>query len=316
MDPVRLETIASEAFGSSPDNPLAVTQALLVSHHGEIVLERYGPEFDSSSRFISWSMAKSVLSALCGVVIGDGLFSLQTPLQAIEWQQRDDARSEITVRNLLEMRSGLSWNEDYLDAGVSDVIEMLFGSGKADVASHAATMPLEYKPGEVWKYSSGTSNIISRFVSEAIGGGPAGFEATLVDGLLRPAGMRDVSLTFDEAGTWVGSSFLHATARDFLAFGELFRNDGVIDGKRLIPEGWVAASTAEQAVDPETGQGYGLHWWTVRDAPSSYAASGYEGQRIQVTPDLGMTFVRLGKTPAERGEELRSFYADIVACFV
>ena len=294
---------------------MAVTQALIVSHGGEIVLERYGAGFDAASSFVSWSMAKSVLSALCGTMVGDGRLSLDEPALAPEWQDANDARAAITLRHLLEMRSGLRWNEDYVDVGVSDVIEMLFGCGKSDVASHAAAMPLEYTPGDDWKYSSGTSNIISRLLSAEIGGGQAEFEAALVEGVLRPAGMRNVSLTFDDVGTWIASSFFHATARDFLAFGELFRNDGVVDGRRLLPVGWVAASTAEQAVDPETGQGYGLHWWTVRDRPRSYAANGYEGQRIQVAPELGLTFVRLGQTPAERGDRLRSFYAEIVDCF-
>lgn len=302
--------LANRAFDGGSDNPLRDTQALIVAIDGHVVVERYADGFDHKSTFVSWSIAKSVLAALCGVLVGDGRLDLDQPAAVPEWKR--DGRSRITPRQLLQMRSGLTWNEDYIDDRASDVIAMLFGSGADDVAGYSAKKSLSHKPGEHFCYSSGTSNIVSRLCGDIIGGGPAGFEAALIGGLLVPAGMSAVTTRQDLAGTWVGSSYLYATARDFLAFGELYRNDGMVGGARLLPVGWVDECTTEQSFDADSGQGYGLHWWTVRGAPESYAANGYEGQRVQVTPELGLTFVRLGKTPADRSDDLRAFYASIV----
>ncbi len=316
FDARALEALAGRAFSDAADNVLAQTHALVASLDGEIVFERYGDGFDADSTFLSWSMAKSVTSALCGVLVGRGLLDLDAPAPVPEWAGADDPRSAITLRLLLQMRSGLSWNEDYVDDTVSDVIEMLFGSGQSDVAAYAANRPLADAPGSEWLYSSGTTNIIARIMGDVIGGGAAGFTRALVDELLAPAGMRRVTIKFDDAETFIGSSFLYATARDYIAFGELFRNDGVgPDGTRLLPQGWVAASIEDHATCPDSGQGYGLQWWLARDAHMSFAANGYEGQRLQVAQPLGLTFVRLGKTTADYSNDLRAFYAQVANCF-
>ena len=316
FDEVALQALADKAFVADEANPLNETHALVASLNGEVVFERYAEPFDQSSTFLSWSMAKSVTSALCGVLLGEGRLDLDAPAAVPEWRQPDDPRGEITLRHLLQMRSGLAWNEDYVDDQVSDVIEMLFGAGQPDTAGYAVAQPLAHVPGEEFYYSSGTTNIITRLLGDVIREGADGFGEALLDGLLRPAGMDSVTITFDDAQTWIGSSFLYATARDYIAFGELFRNDGVgADGRRLLPEGWVAASVEDHATCPDTGQGYGLHWWLTRDDHGSYSANGYEGQRTQVSPDLGLTFVRLGQTGVEYHEDLLGFYADITACF-
>lgn len=315
-DEAALWALAEGAFDDDAANPLRETHALVASLDGEVVFERYADGFDVDSTFLSWSMAKSVTSALCGVLIGAGQLDLDRPAAVPEWSAPDDPRAAITLRHLLQMRSGLAWNEDYVDDTVSDVIEMLFGGGRHDVAAYAAERPLAHEPGSEWLYSSGTTNIIARIMGDVIGGGAAGFTAALVDGLLEPAGVTDATIKFDDAGTFIGSSFLYATARDYIAFGELFRNDGVApDGTRLLPEGWVEASIEDHAFDPESGQGYGLQWWLARDAHSSFAANGYEGQRLQVSQPLGLTFVRLGKTSADYSAELRGFYAAVADCF-
>lgn len=309
----KLASLAERAFDDRSDNPIATTLALVALQHGEVVFERYAPEHSQSSTFISWSMAKSMTSAYCGQLVDAGRIDLDAPAAVPEWQP-PDPRAAITVRQLLEMRSGLQWNEDYVDDQVSNVIEMLSGDGKADMAGYAASMPLAHEPGEHWYYSSGTTNIVARLLGEVVGGRDA-MEHGLVNDLFVPAGMTNAVPKFDDAGTFVGSSFVYATARDFAAFGELFRNRGVANGRRVLSEAWCELSIIEQAIDPETGQGYGLHWWTVRDEYGSYACNGYEGQRIQVVPELGLTFVRLGKTDAAFSADLRAFYREIVACF-
>ncbi len=316
FDHTALEALVDRAFSHDADNPLTETHALVASLDGEIVFERYADGFDAESTFLSWSMAKSVTSALCGVLADHGKVELDAPAPVPEWAGAGDPRGAITLRHLLQMRSGLKWNEDYVDDTVSDVIEMLFGSGQADAAAYAASQALAHEPGSDWLYSSGTTNIIARIMGDAIGGGAAGFTDALIEGLLRPAGMENVTIKFDDADTFIGSSFLYATARDYIAFGELFRNEGVApDGTRLLPEGWVAASIEDHASDAESGQGYGLQWWLSRDPHSSFSANGYEGQRLQVSQPLGMTFVRLGKTTADYGDDLRTFYAAVADCF-
>ena len=313
---VALTQLADHAFSDDSANQLRDTYALVASLNGEIVFERYAEGFDADSTFLSWSMAKSVTSALCGTLIAEGRLDLDAPAPITAWQHDGDPRAAITLRHLLQMRSGLRWNEDYVDNSVSDVIEMLFGGGASDVANYAISQPLAHEPGAEWLYSSGTTNIITRIMADVIGGGAEGFTVALIDGLLRPAGMKKVTIKFDDAETWIGSSFLYATARDYVAFGELFRNDGIgPTGERLLPEGWVDASIEDHATCPESGQGYGLQWWLARDAHGAFAASGYEGQRLQVSQDLGLTFVRLGKTSADYSDELRAFYADVANCF-
>lgn len=310
-----LTELVDSAFEDDSANPLRATQALLVAQRGDLVLERYGLEFDESSTFISWSMAKSMLSVLVGILIGDGVLSLDMPAPVAQWQGVDDPRRHITLRHLLHMRSGLYWSEDYVDAASSDVIEMLFGAGQSDVAGWAIDKPAEHEPGESWLYSSGTTNIIAKIVGDALGGRDA-VKAALHTRLFEPTGMTSATPKFDDAGTWVASSFVYATARDYLAFGELMRNDGVVDGQRLLPAGWVEQSTKTHAIDPDNGQGYGMQWWTVEEQPRSFAANGYEGQRVEIVPELDLTFVRLGKTDAAFGDDLRRFYREIVNCFV
>jgi len=317
-DHAALKALATKAFAESPDNPLAETYALAVRLHGELVFEQYADGFDQHSTFLSWSMAKSVASALCGVLVDQGRLTLDAPAPVPAWQSDGDPRKAITLRNLLQMRDGLSWNEDYADDQVSDVIEMLFGSGQADVASYATGQPLDVEPGTKFLYSSGTTNILTRILGDVIGNGEVGLTTALVNDLLVPAGMANATVKFDAAETWIGSSFLYATARDYLAFGELFRNDGIAtagNGDRLLSEQWVSQSFEDASTCPDTGQGYGFQWWLPRDGHNSFAASGYEGQRLQVAKDLGLTFVRLGKTTAEYSDDLYRFYADLTNCF-
>lgn len=306
-----LAATLDDAFDPRPDNPLAATQAFVALQGGELVAERYADGFDAASTFISWSMAKSMLSAVCGILVCQGRLDIEAPAAVPEWQSPGDPRQAITVRQLLQMRSGLEWVEDYVDDGISDVIEMLFGDHKSDAARYAAAKPLATEPGAEFLYSSGTSNILSRLVGEIIGDGEPGMRAFLSTELWEPLAMSSAEPKFDDVGTWIASSFVYATARDFAAFGELYRNDGVVDGQRLLPAGWVADTVTSHATDAETGQGYGLHWWLANDGRGSYAASGYEGQRIQIVPSADMTFVRLGKTPAEHGDALLSFYRSV-----
>ena len=137
------------------------------------------------------------------------------------------------------MRPGLEWVEDYVDDSVSHCIDMLFGSGQDDMAAYAAALPLIHVPGSTWNYSSGTTNIVCRIIGDVVGGGREGVEQFLRRAIVRTrrhAQRQSPSST--RSGTFIGSSYVYATARDFAKFGELYRNDGVVDGRRVLPAGW------------------------------------------------------------------------------
>ncbi|MEY3700541.1 MAG: hypothetical protein RIT16_901, partial [Actinomycetota bacterium] len=275
-----------------------ITLAELVVKGGKIEHEIYGKEIHADTTLISWSMAKSITQALVGVAVLDGLLDIDQPTGLAEWSCDD--RREITLRHLLEMRSGLSWVEDYVDGENSDVIDMLFGKGKEDTAAYAVSQPLIARPGASWVYSSGTTNIVSRILGNALGDTNGSYQNMLKfmqDRLFVPLGMK-AEPKFDAAGTFVGSSYVYATARDFAKFGELYLRDGMVSGTRILPEGWVDMARSQHSFDADTGLGYGSHWWTLPGERSSLVAAGYDGQYIMVIPERDLVVVRLGKTVA------------------
>lgn len=304
-----ISAVADELF--APDAPHGLSLALVVMQDGETTFERYGSQPDTmfgpggpvgaDSTLISWSMAKSITHAAVGILVEDGLLRMDEPAAVAEWAGTE--KEAITLLDLLEMRPGLEWVEDYVDESVSHCIEMLFGSGQHDMAAYAAALPVAAPPGTTWNYSSGTTNIIARIAGDAIGGGRPAMESFLHDRLFAPAGMHSAIPKFDSAGTFVGSSYVYATARDFAKFGEMYRNDGVVDGRRVLPEGWSEHARTFVARD-EDGFGYGRHWWLWPDLPGSLACHGYEGQYCVVVPDRGLVVVHLGKSPVENRPEL------------
>src|SRR5580704_12923084 len=213
------------------DGPLATTHAVVVVQGGAMVAERYQGQLEHfdrppdpvtpETRLLSWSMAKSMLHAVVGLLVGDGVLDLDAPAAVPEWADTDDPRHAITLRHLLAMRDGLDFVEDYVDERVSDVIEMLFGAGQDDMAHFAADRPLAAPPGTRFNYSSGTSNIISAVVARTVGHG-ASYEEYLRARLFGPIGMHSAAPELDTTGTWVASSYVRATARDFARFGLLY----------------------------------------------------------------------------------------------
>ena len=289
--PVVAHDIA-DAFLHEPDG-LAATQALLVMAGGEVVLERYGAGVTPHTTLVSWSMAKSVTQALVGLLVADGRLDIDAPVPVPAWA--GDERRTITMAHLLHMRSGLRFREDYGDQQ-SDVVEMLFGAGRGDVAGFAAAMPLVHPPGSHWEYASGTTNIICRIAGDLVGGGADGLRAYVQERLFGPLGMTSATMRFDDAGTFIGSSFLYATALDYARFGELYRLGGCWDGVRILPEGWTELARTATPTPESEAYGYASHWW-LWPYPGSFAAHGYEGQHIVVVPDRQLVVVRLATTP-------------------
>jgi CubicO group peptidase (beta-lactamase class C family) len=306
------------------DGPLASTHAVLVVHRGRIVAEHYAggvEQWDAEPLpvapdvpLLSWSMAKSMLHATVGILVGEGRLSPGARAPVPEWSDPDDPRHAITLDQLLEMRDGLEWTEDYVEAHGSDVIHMLFGEGRDDMAAFAAARPLAAVPGTRFNYSSGTSNIVARVVASEVGPGDP-YAAFLRTHLFERIGMRTATATFDPAGTWIGSSYVHAVARDFARFGLLYLRGGVWDGEPVLPVGWVDHGRRPRSVDPDDATLYGAHWWAVGDEHGSFWASGYEGQMILLCPALDLVVVRLGKMPQERGPLLRAWRDRVIAAF-
>jgi CubicO group peptidase (beta-lactamase class C family) len=327
VDVTALDAAVATLFSKEAAPRIGTTQALVVAHRGRVVAERYAPGTAATGRLISWSTAKSMLHAAVGILVRDGRLDLDAPAEVPEWSDDDDPRRAITLRHLLEFRAGLAWSEDYVDDQVPDVIAMLFGDGLDDTAAYAAAKPLVHEPGTAFCYSSGTSNIISRIVRDVVAAdrgidpaaepdhAAAATEAFLRRELFDPIGMRSVELRFDGAGTFIASSYCFATARDFARFAHLYLRDGVWQGRRLLPEGWVDQARTPRSTD-EDGNGHGAHWWLWDENPwGIFSAWGYEGQYLVVVPALDLVVVRMGRTEAARRPALRRQLSALVSSF-
>ena len=317
VDRDQLDRLLDTTF-SDPQPPTTVqTNDMLVVHRGRIVAERYAGDFGPDDLQLSWSMAKSMLHAAVGVLVRDGRLDVSRPAAVPEWQEPGDPRAEITLDSLLHMTPGLRFNEDYVDEQVSDVIKMLFVPGTEDTAAFGARFPLEHPPDTVSNYSSGTSNIISAIVKRIVGAGDE-YLAFLRRELFEPIGMTTAEPKLDASGTWIGSSYCDATPRDFARFGLLYMRDGVWDGNRILPGGWVDYARTPAPAQPRdvTDRGYGAHWWLLRDDDhGSFFASGYVGQMIMVVPGLDLIVVRNGNTPTERRQHVMKLVREIVRLF-
>jgi CubicO group peptidase (beta-lactamase class C family) len=282
------------------------------------VAERYAPGFSADMPLPGWSMTKSVIGALVGILVGAGRLSPSARELLPEWPASDD-RSGIRLEDLLRMRSGLEFFESYFNMS-SHVVQMLFN--RPDAGAYAASLRLAHRPGTTWSYASGTTNILSRIVRRAVG--EADYPEFPRRALFDPIGMRSATLEPDASGTFVGSSFMLATARDWARFGQLHLQDGVWAGQRVLPEGWVRFSTTPTPQSP--GGCYGAHWWLklqkemggesgeARRIPAdAYFALGHEGQTLSVIPSRGLVVVRLGLSVNIEAWNHAAFLADLHA---
>lgn len=296
----KLEEVVDAAFTEPNSGPHKRTRALVVIEDGRIRAERCAPGFTRDMPLPGWSMAKSVTSALVGILVGEGKLALSSRALLSEWTAPGDPRADITLEDLLRMRSGLKFSEKYSDL-LSDVTQMLFA--RPDAAAFAAAKSLLYAPGTHWSYASATTNILSLILRRALG--EKDYPLFPRRALFDPLGMRSAVFEPDASGTFVGSSFLLASARDWARFGQLYLQDGVWEGRRILPEGWVKFSTTPT---PQSPQGrYGAHWWLklqkelggetalAESLPSdAFFALGHEGQTLTVIPSRRLVVVRLG----------------------
>jgi len=315
--PARVEAMLDRAIGADAGVDLGATHAVVVIQGGRLLVERYGEGFGPEVTCRSWSMAKSVTQAMVGLAVGDGLLDIHAPAGVPAWRGAGDPRGAITLDHLLRMSSGLAWVEDYDPDHPSDVIEMLFGKGADDVAAFAEAVPLAHPPGSFFQYSSGTTNIVAACLGRALGRSGAALEAHMRTRLFDPLGMTSAAPRFDAAGTFIASSFCFATPRDFARFGLLYLRDGVWDGRRLLPEGWVdyARTPTFQQAGAEVDGRYGAHWWLDIAGPGSFSANGYEGQHIVLVPELDLILVRHGATPSATQPAVKGWLRDLADAF-
>jgi CubicO group peptidase (beta-lactamase class C family) len=309
----QLDSLVDELF-ESPD--MATTNALIVVRGGEIVAERYGGAkvyFDrdpepivASTPLLSWSVAKSMIHFLVGVLVDEGRLQPSARADVAEWSEPNDPRHAIRLRDLLAMRDGLDFLEDYVDDDASNCIEMLFGDGASNTAAYAAARPLACAPDSRYNYSSGTTNIISRLIAEQVGYGDA-YEAFITEKLFGPIGMSTARPGFDPAGVFIGSTFVHAIAQDFARFGLLYLRGGNWDGRQLVSRDWTATAQMPHSFDADSSSFYSWQWWLGGDRFGTYWANGYEGQRIFISPVLDTVVVRLAKMPLEKAPALANW---------
>jgi CubicO group peptidase (beta-lactamase class C family) len=294
------------AVDAAFDDAEARTRAVVVVHGGRIIAERYAPPFDAHTPQLGWSMTKTVTNALTGILVQDGVLDVNAPAPVAAWQAAHDPRRDITLEHLLRMSSGLAFSEVYSAGSQSDVIDMLFADGAYATGEFAASMPLHAAPGTVWSYSSGTTNLISMLQRQTFDS-VANYLAFPRERLFNRLKMASAVIEPDASGVFVGSSYMYATARDWARFGLLYLQDGVWQGERILPEGWVDYSLTP-APAAANGQ-YGAQIWLNRGNAENpderphptlpaemFYLSGFEGQNVVVVPSKELIVVRMGLT--------------------
>jgi CubicO group peptidase (beta-lactamase class C family) len=288
--------------------PYKGTFAVTVVYRDQIVAERYRSDFKPSTRLLSWSMAKSFTNAMVGLLVKEGKVNINSPINRKEWA--DDSRKNITLNNLLHMNSGLEFNEKYSKVKLTDATTMLLKNG--DMGDYAAFKKLLVKPDSVWSYSSGTTNIIQDYLRSVIGKDEE-YLAYPRKALFNKTGMRSVIWETDASGTFVGSSYLYATSRDYARFGLLYLHNGNWLGEQLFPDEWVKYTTSPaQGSDGKYGA---LLWLNLAGefpgVPADlFYCDGYDGQYIFIIPSKQLVVVRNGCSPNDSFDQ-RAFLKGI-----
>jgi hypothetical protein len=314
IDYEQLNRTLTDAFAEPGPDKLRRTRAVVVVYDGQIIAEKYAPGFDKNTKQIGWSMTKSITNALVGILVKQGKLKVDEPAPIPSW--KNDNRNTITLSDLMHASSGLAWEENY--GGPSGATNMLFK--KKDMGLYAAESPLKLEPGKTFYYSSGTTNIISRIVRETVG--DENYYRFPYKELFYKTGMYNTILEPDAGGTFVGSSYSFAPARDWARFGLLYLQDGVWNGERILPEGWVKYTTTP-AIGADRGQ-YGAQFWLnaggaqnpsnrfYPDVPADlYWADGFEGQNVFILPSKKLVVVKLSLSQGDYLDD-NTFLAGII----
>jgi CubicO group peptidase (beta-lactamase class C family) len=291
IDHDQVQKIVNNAFDDNGGMTSKRTRAVVVLHKDSLIYEQYADGYDADTEILGWSMTKSIMNAWVGMLVKDSVLSLDNKNLFPEWA--NDDRKEITLNNLMQMSSGLEWSEIY--SKISPATKMLYDS--EDNAKVARQLGLEAKVGEHWEYSSGTTNIISGYIRNQFQNHDD-YLRFPYERIFSKLNMDNTTMECDESGTYIGSSYCYATPRDWARFGTLYLIDGVWNGERLLPEGWVEYT---KTIVPDSGGKYGAQFWTngggamYPDAPHTmFSCNGYEGQLVAIIPSKDLVIVRMG----------------------
>jgi CubicO group peptidase (beta-lactamase class C family) len=319
IQPERLNQALDKAFAEpGPDKPKK-TRAIVVIYDGRLVAERYAPGFNKDMPLLGWSMTKSVTNALVGILVKQQKLDINSPAPVAEWQDGNDPRRKITLDQLLRMSDGLEFTERYLPP--DDATRMLYNS--YDYAAYAAGKPLDAEPDQKWNYSSGTANIIARIVRQTAEKNHPQYYTFIRRELFHKIGMYSAFMEPDSSGTFVGSSYTFATPRDWARFGLLYLQDGIWQGNRILPEGWVKYSVTPT---PKAPRGvYGALFWLNAGEPGNpanrrlpgaprdtFEASGFQEQKVIVIPSRKLVLVRFGASTIRKAWSSDEFVRDVL----
>jgi len=261
------------------------TRGVVILYKNKLIAERYGDEFNQSTPLLGWSMNKSIINAMVGIMKKQNRLDLSDKALFEEWEK--DERKSIALNDLMHMSSGLDWDEGY--GGLSDVTKMLYKTGTA--SGYAMAKQFSVKPDSTWIYSSGTSNIISKYLRNKINNDKEYHNFPYLE-LFKKIGASSFFYETDAEGTFVGSSFGYATTRDWAKFGLLYLNDGIANGERILPEGW--AKYSQTPAKASNGQ-YGAQFWLNADSEiDEFMCIGHHGQMVSIIPSKDLVIVRLG----------------------
>jgi CubicO group peptidase (beta-lactamase class C family) len=294
----KLDKVVNEYFKQSTDRDQ--TRSLLVVYKNRIIVEKYLDGFDKTTKILGWSMGKSIVSTIIGVLNLQGRMDINDAAPIDEW--RNDERSKITINNLLQMNSGLAWEEDYTK--ISDVTKMLYLD--TDMTQAQINKPLITKSNEHWLYSSGTSNLLSGIVRKQFKTHQEYLDFWYSD-LIDKMGMHSMLLETDLAGNYVASSYAWANTRDWAKYGLLYLNKGNWNGEQIISKDWVKYTSTPT----NTSEGiYGAQFWLnagghFPDVPKDmFMADGFQGQRIFIIPSKDLVVVRTGITDSQMAKKI------------
>ena len=289
VDYAKLNAAVANAFDEKGQKKKR-TRSVLVIYKDKIIAEKYDTGFNKDSKILGWSMTKSITSALFGILQKQGKIDIFKPAPIVEWA--NDDRSKITIANLLNMNSGLEWEEDYNK--ISDVTKMLFLD--TDMSQAQLKKPAQFKPNSHWNYSSGTTNLLSGILRKQFKTHQEYLDfwySSLIDKI----GMSSMLVETDMAGNYVGSSYGWATTRDWAKFGLLYLHKGNWNGEQILDESWINFT----ATPTNTSNGkYGAHFWLnasgkFPDVPKDlFYCSGYQGQMVAIFPSQDLVIVRMG----------------------
>lgn len=313
-----LERAIDNAFSENNADIRKNTSSVVVLYKGKLIAERYGKGFNEETPLAGWSMTKSVTNTLTGILVNEGLIDIYEPAPVPEWSNPNDPRHLITTDELLRMSSGLAFSEVY--TRVSDATDMLFLNG--DSGKLGAKKKLKYKRDTVFNYSGGSTNIVARILKDKFDK-IEDYWNFPQEKLFGPLGMNSALMEVDAAGTFFGSSFMFATARDWAKYGQFYLQDGVWQGRRILPEGWVEYSKSPTKTAPQ--KQYGAQFWLNAEQPvkdrilyfpnlpsDAYYASGFEEQCIFIIPSKEVVVVRTGTTYPQRKWNKGDFIASIL----